>query len=72
MGKNGVCDGPIQKITSGIVSTGQKNIPNTPIMSMLSIQDYGVTRGKKGVKGVCDGLRQNLTRGIDFLGRNTY
>ena len=56
MGQNGVCDGLIQKITSGIVSTGQKTIPDTPIMSILSIQNYGVTRGKRGLKGVKRGL----------------
>ena len=48
MGQNGVCDGLIQMITSRIVSTGQKTIPDTPIMSILSIQNYGVTRGKRG------------------------
>ena len=51
MGQNGVCDGLIQKITSGIVSTGQKTIPDTPIMPILSIQNYGITRGKRGKKG---------------------
>ena len=55
-GQNGVCDGLIQKITSGIASTGQKTIPDTPIMSILSIQNYGVTRGKRGKKGVKRGL----------------
>ena len=29
MGQNGVCDGLIQKITSEIVFTGQKTIPDT-------------------------------------------
>ena len=48
MGQNGVCDVLIQKVTSRIVSTGQKTIPDTPIMSILSIQNYGVTRGKRG------------------------
>ena len=50
-GQKGVYDGLIQKITSGIVSTHQKTIPDTPIMSILRIQNYGVARGKKGVKG---------------------
>ena len=49
-GQKGVCDGPIQKITSGSISTGQKTIPDTPIMSILSMQNYGVTlRGKSPV-----------------------
>ena len=56
MGESGVCDGLIQNMTSGIASTGQKTIPDTPIMSILSIQNYGVTRGKRGKKGVKRGL----------------
>ena len=56
MGQNGVCDSLIQKITSGIVSTGQKTIPDTPSMSILSMQNYGVTRGKRGLNGVKRGL----------------
>ena len=56
MGQNRVCDGLIQKITSGIVSTGQKTIPDTPIMpdikhARLWIRDSKSTsRGVKGVK----------------------
>ena len=34
-GENGVCDSLIQKMTSGIVSIGQKTIPGTPIMAIL-------------------------------------
>ena len=30
---------------------GQKAIPDTPIMAILSIQNDGIMRGKKGVKG---------------------
>ena len=56
MGQNGVCDGLIQKITSEIVFTGQKTIPDTPIMPLLSIQNYGVTGGERGKKGVKRGL----------------
>ena len=55
-GQKGVCDGLILKITCGSVSSGQKTIPDTPIMSILSMQNYGVTRGKRGLKGVKRGL----------------
>ena len=55
-GQNGVYDHLIQKITGGIISTGQKTIPNTPIMPILSIQNYGVTRGKRGKRGAKRGL----------------
>ena len=51
MGQNEVCDGLIQKITSGIVSTGQKNIPDTPIIAILCRQNYGFARVEvEGVK----------------------
>ena len=50
-GQKGVCDGLIQKITSGSVSTDQKTIPDKQIMSILSMQNYGVTRSKRGKKG---------------------
>ena len=51
MGLNGVCDGLIQMITSGIVSTGQKTMPGTPIIAILNKQNYDFTRVEvKGVK----------------------
>ena len=61
MRQDGVCDDLIQMITSGIVSTGQKTIPETPIMPILNRQNYGFTTVEVGgVKGGKNGTKCGL------------